>query len=274
MSEKVFAVSNIAWARHDDESVLALLAGYGVNGVEIAPSKVWTDLDAVSEKAASQYRTFLADHGFSVPAFQAILYGHPELQVFDPGTYPAFFARLETVARLASWLGAPVLVFGAPKNRRRNGIAYPEAFKVAADFFHKAGEVVAKYSCVLGIEANPVEYQCDFITNAADAELLVKAADSPGVALHIDSGATAMTHEDISEVLRHCGIPVVHYHISEPMLANAAAGEVDHRSALRTLKDMGYKGAVSIEMKMCEPVLPNLESALKKITEALHGAGW
>ena len=274
MNKNVFAVSNIAWNRHDDESVLALLARYGVNGVEIAPSKVWADLDSVSEKAASQYREFLADHGFSVPAFQAILYGHPELQVFDPGTHPAFLARLETVARLASWLGAPVLVFGAPKNRRRNGIAYPEAFKVAADFFHKAGEVVAKYSCVLGIEANPVEYQCDFITNAADAELLVKAADSPGVALHIDSGATAMTHEVISEVLRNRGIPFVHYHISEPMLANAATGQVDHLSAFRTLKEIGYEGAVSIEMKMCDPELPNLGSALKKITEALRGAGW
>ena len=274
MRDNVFAVSNIAWDRHDDGSVLSLLSRFGVTGVEIAPSKVWSDLDQVSEKEVTEYRKFLAGHGFSVPAFQAILYGHPELQVFDRSTHAAFLHRLEQVARIGSLMGARVLVFGAPKNRKRNGLPYPEAFRLAAEFFHKAGEVVASFGCVLGIEANPVEYQCDFVTNTADAELLVKAADSPGVALHIDSGSTAMTHEDISRVLRNCGIPFVHYHISEPMLANAATGVVDHLSAFRTLKEMGYRGALSIEMKMSDPELPNLGSALQKITEALHDAGW
>jgi len=227
----------------------------------------------VTSKETAQYRSFLSDHGFTVPAFQAILFGHPELQVFDRTTHEAFFRRLELVARIGGELGAKVLVFGAPKNRKRNGVPYPEAFRQAAEFFHAAGEIVKQYGCMLGIEANPVEYQCDFITNTADAELLVKASDSAGVVLHIDSGATAMTHEDISQVLRKCGIPFRHYHISEPMLANAATGVVDHRSAFRTLKELNYEGALSIEMRMNDPEMANLESALKKITEAMHEAG-
>lgn len=267
MSENIFSVSNIAWNRHDDETILDLLSHYGVTGVEIAPSKVWTDLGSVSEKKASDYREFLADHGFSVPAFQAILYGHPELQVFDPATHPAFLDRLETVARIALWLGAHVLVFGAPKNRKRNGLPYQEAFKLAADFFHKAGDIVRQYDCVLGIEANPVEYQCDFITNTADAESLVAAADSKGVSLHIDSGATAMTKEKISDIIFQRKIPFYHYHISEPMLANPETNrQVDHAAAFRALKAIQYRGAVSIEMKTQDPDHENLETALRFIT--------
>lgn len=273
MSENIFAVSNIAWNRHDDESVLDLLARFGVNGVEIAPSKIWSDLSTVQEKDALNYRTFLADHGFCIPAFQAILYGHPELQVFDPAAHAAFFSRLELVARLASWLGASVLVFGAPKNRKRNGIAYQEAFKLAADFFHKAGDIVQQYDCVLGIEANPVEYQCDFITSTADAALLVKASDSKGIKLHIDTGATALTHEDTAELLQNLQTEFVHYHISEPMLANPEISrQIDHAAAFRALKAIHYQGSVSIEMKAQDPDHENLESALRFITGAMKNA--
>ena len=272
--KNMLAVSNIAWAQHDDPAILDLLAQYGVSGIEVAPSKVWRDLTVLTEKEVRQYAAFLRDRGFRVPAFQAILFGCPELQVFDPTTHPAFLRRLELIARLASWMDTSVLVFGAPKNRKRNGIPYPEAFRRATEFFHSAGEIAAKYACVLGIEANPVEYQCDFITNAADAELLVKASDSPGVALHLDSGATAMTHENIADVIEKRSLPFVHYHISEPMLGNAAAGCVDHAAAFRALKKIGYRGAVSIEMKMQDPEFENLKNALQTITGALHDAAF
>ena len=269
-----FAVSNIAWDKHDDPEVLALLTRFGVTGIEVAPSKIWPELETLTEKEVRAYAAMLRDQGFRVPAFQAILYGHPELQVFDPETHPAFIRRLELVAKLANWMGAKVLVFGAPKNRRRRGLAYPEAFGRAAEFFHRAGETVKKYDCVLGIEANPVEYQCDFVTNTADAELLVKAADSAGVALHIDSGATAMTGENIREVLKARGIPFAHYHISEPMLGNVSGGAADHEAAFRTLKELNYGGAVSIEMKMQSPELENLGSALRYVKEAMKHAAF
>ena len=81
-----------------------------------------------------------------------------------------------------------------------------------------------------------------------------------------------MTHEEIGSVLKQRSIPFVHYHISEPMLANAATGVVDHETAFRTLKEIGYQGTLSIEMKMQTPQLENLESALKKITGAINAA--
>lgn len=271
--KNIFAVSNIGWNRHDDPAILDLLSRYQVTGIEVAPSKVWPDLESVTEKDAKEYRAFLADHGFVVPAFQAILYGCPELQVFNPSTHKALLSRLELVARLASWLGAKILVFGAPKNRKRNGREFTDAFQYAADFFHQAGEIVRQYGCAIGMEANPVEYQCDFLTNTADVERFVKAVDSSGVVLHIDSGATAMTHEKIETVLTGLTITPRHYHISEPMLANPGEkSQVEHAKAFEALKQIGYTGAVSIEMKSQEPDFQNLEKALVYLTGAMKNA--
>lgn len=272
--KNLFAISNIAWGRHDDPAVLDLLAEYGISGIEVAPTKIWPDLTVPTERDVRRYADFLNERGFSVPAFQAILFGCPELQVFNQAMHKAFFERLEWIARMASWMGAKVLVFGAPKNRKRNGLCYAEAFRKATLFFKEAGKIVGKYSCVLGIEANPVEYQCDFLTNTADAEMLVQAVDSPEVALHIDSGATMMTNENIADVIENRKIPFVHYHVSEPMLENVANGSVNHRAAFKALKRIGYHGAISIEMKMKQPELENLEAALKTVTGLINDSSF
>ena len=62
----LFSISNIAWDQHNDPKILQLLASYGVNAIEIAPSKVWHDLENVTEKEAVSYRKFLADQGFAI----------------------------------------------------------------------------------------------------------------------------------------------------------------------------------------------------------------
>ena len=160
-----------------------------------------------------------------------------------------------------------------PRNRKRNGREFTEAFQYAAEVFHRAGEIVKEYGCAIGMEANPVEYQCDFLTNTADVERFVKAVDSDGVVLHIDSGATAMTHEKIETVLTGLTIMPQHYHISEPMLANASENsQVEHGKAFKALKQIGYTGAVSIEMKSSEPDYQNLEKELVYITGAMRDA--
>ena len=54
--KNTFAVSNIGWNRHDDPAILDLLSRYHVSGIELAPSKVWSDLETVTEKDAEEYR--------------------------------------------------------------------------------------------------------------------------------------------------------------------------------------------------------------------------
>ena len=271
----IFSVSNIAWKQHDDPAIFRLLSRYGVNGIEIAPSKLWDDLERVTSKQASEYRSLLADSGFRVPALQSIFYGCPHLQVFLPETRGAVLKRIHLIAKLASNLGAEILVFGAPKNRRRNGMEYSAAFEYACDVFREAGRIASEYGCAIGIEANAADYQCDFLTNTADAERFVMAVDSPGVVLHVDSGTTALTHERIGDVLTGRKVPVRHYHISEPMLENPGlSGKIDHAEAFRALKAIRYAGAVSIEMKMQEPDRDNLETALQFIAGVMNDVGF
>ena len=198
------AISNIAWQQHDDAEILSGLRDRGVRGIEIAPTKIWPEWQGANSEQAALYRRQLLDEGFEVPAMQAILFGRPELQVFDSSSHAAFVDHIKLVADLAAALGVKVLVFGAPKNRVRGQLSTHDAMTRAADFFRDVAEVCHSRECCIGLEHNPVEYGCDFVTNVADAKELVSRVDHPGFQLHLDSAGIHMCGPDMSDVYQKC----------------------------------------------------------------------
>ena len=263
-----FAVSNIAWTSHDDPAIFALLQKYGVAGIEIAPSKIWPQWIGASQASAAEYRKRLADRGFCVPAMQSLLFGIPNLSVFDESSHARFLEHMKLVAEIAEGLGAKVLVFGSPKNRRRGSLSYFRARETAVPFFRKLGVICRDHGCVLGIEANPAEYCCDFLTNTAGVAEFVQIVDSAGVRLHFDAGAAKINGENIAEVLDSAG-DLCHFHISEPQLAPAGADPEFFRVAFEALKKSRYPHWVSIEMRQGNPEYEILERSLETISEEL-----
>lgn len=263
------AISNIAWEQHDDPAILALLRANGVTGIEVAPTKLWQDWNGASHEEARAYKKVMQEKGFELPAMQAILFGKPELQLFDKSSHRAFLEHIKLVADLANGFGSNVMVFGAPKNRRRGQCLYSEAVDLASEFFYKAGEISLEHRCCIGIEHNPVEYGCDFITNVLDAKELVETVSHEGFKLHVDSAGLHMCGGEITEMIRKAG-EFVHYHISEPMLEPIFGGEVDHQRGIEALQAVDYKKWVSIEMK--QPAsLDSLEKSLSEVKDIVFG---
>jgi sugar phosphate isomerase/epimerase len=261
------AISNIAWDVHDDPEILHSLKENGISGIEVAPTKLWENWQGTSHKEAKEYRKFMLNKGFELPAMQAILFGKPELQVFDKSTHFKFLEHIKIVADLANGFGAKVLVFGAPNNRKRGQIPFHDAYGFAVDFFYKLAEICYAQECCIGLEHNPIEYGCDFITNAFDARDLVDSVHHDGFKLHVDSAGLHMCGGNIAEHISSLGA-FDHYHISEPMLAPIYKGVVDHKSALNALRLCDYDKWVSIEMKQPHDH-DSLIKSVKKISNYL-----
>lgn len=258
------AASNLAWPRRDDEHAAEILGASGAAGVELAPTKVWPEPLEVAPAHVVAYRAFWQEHGLEIVALQAILHGHPELVLFGgPRARRALLARLAGMAALAELLGAAVLVFGAPANRRRGDLSAEAALEGAAAFFREAGTLCADRGVVLCIEPNPPAYGCDFVTTVREGAEIVRLVDSPGVRLHLDSGAMTLAGERPTELV--AALPLLHhFHVSEPGLAAIGSGGVDHAAFGRALADAGYDGWRSLEM---------LDAGLEGLRRALsHGA--
>jgi D-psicose/D-tagatose/L-ribulose 3-epimerase len=244
------AMSNIGWEQHDDPQVWALLRAHRFTGIEVAPTKVWPDWQGADAKSAAAYRSRLANEGFVVPALQAILFGRPDLNLFETSSTgrAAWGEHIARVADLAQALGAQVLVYGAPKSRQRGSLSQENANEYAVELLRQLGELCAERATCLCIEPNPSEYGCDFASSAREALALVEQVDSAGFALHLDAAAMFMAHDPVAELLPRALPRVRHYHISEPYLSGFEEAQVPHFEWLTLLQDHGYAGFVSVEV--------------------------
>lgn len=244
------AISNLAWPREADPAVAGILHRLGVPGVELAPTKLWPLPLAVSDRDIAGCRRFWEKRQIQIVALQSLLFGRPELQLFgDMSSQIAMLAHLGGMCRLAEQLGAKVLVFGSPKNRRREQLGDDEAVPKACDFFRRLGDVAEAHHVVIGIEPNPVEYGCDFLTTGADAARFVERVQHPAIALHLDTACLALAGETPGPLLASHGRFVRHFHVSEPKLLSIHTNSLSHGQFAQQLHASNYSGWLSIEMQ-------------------------
>jgi D-psicose/D-tagatose/L-ribulose 3-epimerase len=243
------AASNIAWGPSDDEAVAAVLRQHGFSGVEIAPSKRWEAPAEAPPREVAEYRAAWKERGLQIVAMQALLYARPDLQLFgSPSVRRALRDHLAALVDLASGLGAGALVFGSPKNRQRGSMPFDEATAIAVEFFREVGAVAASRGCIICIEPNPPEYDCDFINTTAEAVTLCEQIGHDGVRVNGDAGAIAINGEDplatITKAVKWFG----HFHASEPSLVEVGGGHIQEACAI-ALGHEHYGGWISIEMR-------------------------
>jgi len=245
------AVSNIAWLPEEDAAAFDILRALGVSLLELAPSRKWPDPSTAGVTNAERYREELRTAGFSVAAFQAILFGKPELTIFDgPEPRAKCVNYLVHIAQLAAACGARPLVFGTPKNRRvPEGMALAEADGIALEFFGELAQRAADLRVSFCLEPNPTDYGCNYLTHVADAARIVRRVNSPGLRLQIDAGELAMNNEAVEQVIKEQSDIIGHVHISQAMLADFETPWEGHAALARALTKINYGLVLSIEMK-------------------------
>lgn len=245
------AISNIAWCNFEDAAIASLLGELGVAKIEAAPSALVKQPTISSSFEDFQRQcSWWNKRGITIPAFQALLFGHPEFQLFgtDKDRGDLFFF-LQHVIKMASACGTQNLVFGSPKNRLKHGRTDAEAINIATDFFSKLGEFAATHGCKICLEPNAADYGCDFLTHLAETAALVRKINSSGIGLQLDTGVMLMNNETVEEVQKVAS-EITHIHCSHPFLCPLSAETLPfHKSVAEVLAESGYSGIVSIEMK-------------------------
>lgn len=248
------AISNIAWPTANDSDVAEALVAQGISAIEIAPTKIWPDPRHATEAQIRSYRGFWETRGISIVASQALLFGRPELTLFESAeTRVRTLEYLRSIVSVCGQLGAKAQVFGSPKNRRTQGRDRASVLGEAVDFFGKLAESATAADTVVVLEANPPDYGADFITRAGEAIELVRAVKHPGLRLHLDSACMTLAGDDPADVMPQAVDILAHYHVSEPHLVMIGQGGVDHARFAAPLAESRYPGWLSIEMRQPEP---------------------
>ena len=249
-----FAISNIAWLKNEDEQVYKLMKQYGFKGLEIAPARIWENPFEETSENITKVKIEIEDKGFFIIGMQALLFGHPELTIFESEEVRnKTLEYLKKSIILASKLNTnfpPILVFGSPRNRIIGSMLKNKAMKIAIDFFSKLGDFALQNEVIFCIEANPKEYNTDFINTTEEGLSLVKKVNNKGFRLHIDTGTIFVNKENFEEIIEKSIDYIAHFHISEPFLNLLSNENIEnHRKMANILKKLKYDKWVSIEMK-------------------------
>jgi sugar phosphate isomerase/epimerase len=263
------AISNIGWTNEEEPAVAEYLQSAGVKYVEIAPTKRWAEPTLASDTEINEYKQWWAKYDIAIIAFQSMLFAHPEYTVFGSDEDREITEKyLADFMVLAGKMGAERMVFGSPKNRQRGEMAVETANEVASGFFGRLGNVALDNNTVLCLEPNAPQYNCDFITTAAEGLSLVKDVDNKGFELHLDLACMTLAGDNVVESIHSAGDHLKHFHISSPMLEQVEdRPDLAHREAAQALRDVSYGGFVSIEMRPGETGT-NVDRVKKAITFA------
>jgi D-psicose/D-tagatose/L-ribulose 3-epimerase len=240
-----FSISNLAWGKMPLDQVIPKLANAGLHGVEIAPTAIWPNLDLVSEQEIIDFKEYLEAHNLVVSGIQSLLYGRPELQLFDRGCWGALRQHLENAINIGGLLGADVAVFGSPKNRLKKSLKTDLADDLAKTFLVQLENCLKANSMVLTLEPNAPEYGADYLTFYEEVVQLCQKIDSEVIKPQIDTGCLWLVDKS-PEKGYELSTPH-HIHLSTPYLKEVP-GSFNFKPLFNSAIIDGYDGWMVIEM--------------------------
>ena len=245
-----FACSSIAFAPGEVEASFDLLADEGISGIELAPTTVWPGWQGATPLAARELARRWQDRGFVIPGLQAVTFDCDAGELFGTSTRAARLEQhLAFVAQLAGAAGAGVVVFGAPRLRRRGEMSIAEAIERAAPVLRRIARAFSDQGVLLLLEPVPAAYGCDFINTTAEAIRMAEFVGAAGLAVNLDAAALWLAGECPGDYLPAAAAWLRHYHISEPELGDFVAPHVPHAAWLLELQSLGWREWCSIEMR-------------------------
>ena len=251
-----YSISNLAWGHTPLDQIIPKLANAGLHGVEIAPTAIWPDLNQVSDQEIIEFKEYLEGHNLIVSGIQSLLYGHPELQLFDQNCWKDLRMHLEKFIRIGGLLRADVAVFGSPKNRVKGSLDCNDADDLAAIFLKQLIPCLEQNSIVLTLEPNAPNYGADYLTTYEDTLRLSQRINSENIRPQIDTGCLWMVGE---EPIKAFEILIPHHiHISTPNLGDVP-GNWDFDGLFEKIKASDYSGWLVIE-KLSNSIADSLSS--------------
>ena len=242
------SISNIAWGFFDDEMMYEHIVSSEFKGLEIAPTRIFSEKPYGNINAAKDWAESLQKHyQLVVPSMQSIWYGRTEKLFGSESERKVLLAYTKQAIDFAEAISCRNLVFGCPKNRV---IGDKDEWQTGVTFFREMAEYAGEHGVVIGMEANPVIYGTNYINTTQEAFALLAEVDRPAFRLNLDLG-TMIQNEESAAVLRGMVKYISHVHISEPFLKPIEKRDL-HKNVADILRKENYRGFVSIEMGKVE----------------------
>jgi sugar phosphate isomerase/epimerase len=245
-----YSMCNETFQDWPQAKIFQFLARCGYGGVEIAPFTIHTDVTQIGAKERAALRKHADEANIQIVGLHWLLAKTEGLHLTSPDkeVRRKTTEYLGELAKFSRDLGGKVMVFGSPKQRNLlPGTSREEAMDYAAEVFRGVLPVLEKTGVLIALEPlGPRE--TTFMVFAADAVELAERIDSPFCRLLLDCKAMVTETSPIPELIHKYHKWLVHFHANDANLQGPGMGELDFVPIFKALRDVGYRGWVSVEV--------------------------
>lgn len=249
-----FAICNETFGDWPWERVCRTVADTGYQGIEIAPFTFAESVEEVSPARRAEIRRVAAEHGLEIVALHWLLASPRGLHLHtrDETLRRRTVEYLRALVHFAGDLGARVMVFGSPAQRRLepgpDGLPdLAGAWARTQDSYRQLLPTLAERGVLLCQESLPPP-ESDFILTAAEAARMVREMDHPHFRLMLDVKSMCSEPRPPAAIIREFAPLVEHFHANDANRRGPGFGETEFRPLAAALREAGYAGWVSVEV--------------------------
>jgi sugar phosphate isomerase/epimerase len=225
----------------DFEDNVRKIAELGYDGVELAirdPNLV--DADALLAGTEA--------HGLEVPAIgTGQAWGEEGLSFTDPeeSVRKAAIRRVCDHVPFASRTGAAIII-GLLRGIVKPGVEHEQAYAWMVDALRRCSAAAAPHGVRLALE--PINrYETSLINSVPECLALIDAVGAGNFGVLADTFHMNVEDASMAGSLRQAGARLFHVHFADSNRWYPGAGHIDFAELVRTLREIGYKGYISIE---------------------------
>jgi sugar phosphate isomerase/epimerase len=245
-----FAICNETFQDWPFDKAFRFARELGYTGIEMAPFTMGTCANAIAPDQRELVRQQATQAGLDVIGLHWLLAKTEGYYL----TSPDELVRKKTaeylgeLARMCQDLGGHIMVLGSPQQRNLlPGVSHDQAMEHAADCLRQAMPVLVESGVILAVEPlGPAEG--DFLRTAALGAELCRMVDSPNCRLHLDVKAMSTESIPIPTLIRQYADLLSHFHANDPNRRGPGMGDVDFVPIFQALREIDYKGWVSVEV--------------------------
>ncbi|MGH8019934.1 MAG: sugar phosphate isomerase/epimerase family protein [Opitutaceae bacterium] len=245
-----FAICNELFEGWDFRRVVEFVAETGYEGLEIAPFTLGETVEEISADRRQEVRKIAEDRGIVLAGLHWLLVKPAGLHLLSPeeNVRRRTVDYLRRLIDFCADIGGKVMVFGSPNQRSvPAGMERARAWELARESFAACGATAASRGVTLCLEALPADLTNFLNTNAGIIEM-VRAIDHPSIRMMLDVKSMCAESIGIPENIRACEGWFRHVHANDANLQGPGFGAVDFRPILQTLRELKYRGFVSVEV--------------------------
>jgi sugar phosphate isomerase/epimerase len=244
-----FAICNETFGEWPWERVCRFVAQAGYQGIEIAPFTFAPSVEEVSPEQRRVIRKTAEDAGLEIVGLHWLLASPKGLHIHakDAALRERTVEYLRALVRFAGDIGARVMIFGSPAQRRLEDGDRQGAWARTQDSYREVLPLLEERNVLLCQESLPAP-ESDFIMTAAEAAQMVRELGHPHFRLMLDVKSMCAEDRPPSEIIREFAPLVEHFHANDANRRGPGFGETDFRPIAGALREAGYQGYVSVEV--------------------------